>query len=187
MELDIEHVKALYKEMEDEGMALLEKEGVPKELRTFERTMRLRYFGQFRDVEVSWPNVPITEDSIAEGVKEFHKKHRHVYGYSDENYPLEFMGFGLSVIGEIPCTDISKIEKGGTDPKTALKCERDVYFSDEAGFEKTRVYDGAALLSGNVLKGPCIVEDKMTSIVVPPGSKLIVDDYGNFITADSDN
>jgi N-methylhydantoinase A len=182
--LDIERVKALYKEMEDEGMALLEKEGVPKDRRVIERTMQLRYFGQFRDVEVPWPNGPINKETIAEGVKAFHKKHREVYGYSDEKYPLEFMSYGLSVIGKIPRMDIKKIAKGSKDPKAALKGERDAYFEEKNCFVKTRVYEGDKLLSGNVLEGPCIIEEKMTSVVVPPGFKMVVDEYGNYITAD---
>jgi N-methylhydantoinase A/oxoprolinase/acetone carboxylase beta subunit len=85
----------------------------------------------------------------------------------------------------MPRIEISKIGRGGKSPRKALKCERDVYYSEATGFQKTSVYDGAAVLAGMELEGPCIVEERMTSIVVPPGEKLIVDDYGNFITADS--
>ena len=39
------------------------------------------------------------------------------------------------------------------------------------------------LLQGNVLEGPCIVEERMTNVVIPPGFKMRVDEYGNYITA----
>ena len=144
--------------------------------------MQLRYFGQFREVEVPWPGGPITDDAISEGLKAFHRKHGDVYGYSDENYPIEFMGFGLSAIGKMPLVELKEIEHGSKDPSSALKGERDAYFEESHGFVKTRVYDGDKLLCGNVLEGPCIVEERMTTVVVPPQNKVRIDEYGNYIT-----
>jgi N-methylhydantoinase A len=180
--LDLNHLRKLYSEIEGEALAFLEKEGVPKEERTLERTMQVRYFGQFREVEVPWPSGPITEDAVSEGLKVFHRKHGEVYGSSDENYPIEFGSFGLSGIGRIPRIELKEIERGKEDPSAALKGERDAYFEEGKGFMKTRVYDGDKLLCGNMLKGPCIVEQRMTTVVVPPNSKLFVDEYGNYIT-----
>jgi len=181
-DLDIDHVKKLYEEMESEALVLLKKEGVSEEQRNFERTMQLRYFGQFREVEVPWPRGPINDDAISEGLKAFHRKHGDVYGYSDENYPIEFMGFGLSAIGKMPLVELKEIKRGNEDPSSALKGERDAYFEESNGFVKTRVYDGDKLHCGNVLEGPCIVEERMTTIVVPPQNKLRIDEYGNYIT-----
>ncbi|MBW1800707.1 MAG: hydantoinase/oxoprolinase family protein [Deltaproteobacteria bacterium] len=181
-DLDIGHVKMLYEDMESEALVLLEKEGVSEDQRDFERTMQVRYFGQFREVDVPWPGGPITDDAISEGLKAFHRKHGDVYGYSDENYPVEFMGFGLSAIGKMPLVELKGIARGSEDPSSAIKGERDAYFEESNGFIKTRVYDGDKLLCGNLLEGPCIVEERMTTIVVPPQNKLRIDEYGNYIT-----
>jgi N-methylhydantoinase A len=180
--LDLGRVKKLYDEMEAEAFVLFEKEGVHEKQRSLERIMQVRYFGQFREVEVPWPNGPINHESISEGLKAFHRKHGDVYGSSDVNYPVEFVGFGLSAIGKIPRVELKKIERGSEDPSLALKGERDAYFEESHGFVKTRVYDGDKLVCGNLLKGPCIVEERMTTIVVPLESKLLVDEYGNYIT-----
>jgi N-methylhydantoinase A len=182
--LDLEHVKKLYEEMEAEGVAILEKEGVPEDRRILERSLQIRYFGQFRDVGVPWPSGPINRDAISGGIAAFHRKHKETYGYSDENYPIEFMSFGLSAIGKIPRIEIEKIGIGGKDPSSGLKSERNAYFEESNGFVKTRVYDGDKLLCGNILEGPCIVEEKMTNIVIPSNFKMCVDEYGNYITAD---
>jgi N-methylhydantoinase A len=105
-----------------------------------------------------------------------------LYGSSDENYPLQFMGFGLSGIGKMPPMSFREILRGGEDPSNALKGERDAYFEESNGFTKTRVYDGDKLQCDNVLEGPCIVEERMTNIVIPPTFKMRVDEYGNYIT-----
>jgi hypothetical protein len=34
------------------------------------------------------------------------------------------------------------------------------------------------------MEGPCIIEERMTNIVIPPGFTASVDDYGNYIATD---
>lgn len=180
---DLNKVKGLYKEMEGEAVDVLEREGIPKKDRVLERTMRIKYWGQFRDVEVSWPGGAITNAAIAEGVSNFHRRHRELYGSSDSGYPVEFMGFGLRAIGRMPKLRLQKLKKGERNPRAALKGERNAFFEESRGFVKTRIYDGDKLGYGNLLEGPCIVEERMTNVVIPPKFKLRVDQYGNYITA----
>jgi N-methylhydantoinase A len=181
-DLNLEYVKKLYKEMEAEGSLLMEKENVPENQRVLLRTMRLRYYGQFRDLEVSWPSGAITKRAIAEGIANFHHKHESLYGFTFENYPVEFVRFGLTTIGKMPKITLRKIKRGTEDASSALKGERRACFEEINGFVKTKVYNGDELCSGNVLDGPCIVEEKMTSIVIPPNFKMRVDEYGNYTT-----
>ena len=180
---DLNKVKSLYKEMESEAVQVLEREGIPKEDRFLERTMRIKYWGQFRDVEVSWPGGPITNANVAEGIANFHRRHRELYGSSDKEYPVEFMGFGLRAIGRMPKLRLKKLGKGDRNPRAALKSERNAFFEESRGFVKTKIYDGDKLQYGSVLEGPCIVEERMTNVVIPPKFKLRVDQYGNYITA----
>ena len=181
-DLNLEHVKKLYKEMEAEGTLLLEKENVPENQRALLRTLRMRYYGQFRDLEVSWPSGAITKKALAEGIANFHHKHKSLYGFAFENYPVEFVRFGLTAIGKMPKVTLKKIKRGTKDASSALKDERKAYFEEINGFVKTRVYNGDELCPGNVLDGPCIVDEKMTSIVIPPNFKMCVDEYGNYMT-----
>ena len=180
--LEKDGLKKLYKEMMAEAVSVLKREGIPEKDRVLERTMRVKYWGQFRDVEVSWPNGPIINKNLAEGVANFHRRHKDLYGSSDKDYPIEFMGFGLRAIGRMPKLRLMKVSKGNKSPQHAQKGEREAYFDENRGFTKTKIYDGDKLLTGNVLEGPCIVEERMTNIVIPPKFKLSVDQYGNYIT-----
>ncbi len=181
--LDLDHVKKLYTEMEAEGITMLEKEGVPESQRVLQRTLRMRYYGQFRDVEVSWPSGPITREAIAEGIANFHRRHKELFGTSNDNYPLEFMSFGLIAVGKMPKTTLKEIGRGAADASAALKGERDAYFEETDGFTKAKVYDSESLRAGNVLEGPCIVEEQMTTVVIPPKFRMRVDAFGNYATA----
>jgi N-methylhydantoinase A len=180
---NLNKVKSLYKEMEREALQVLEREGILKKDRLLERTMRVKYWGQFRDVEVSWPGGPITSAHLSEGITNFHRRHRELYGSSDKDYPIEFMGFGLRAIGRMPKLRLKRLDKGNQNPQAAQKGERQAYFEEGKGFMRTKIYDGDKLLSGNVLEGPCIVEERMTNVVIPPKFKLRVDPYGNYMTA----
>ncbi|OGA32086.1 MAG: hypothetical protein A3G80_07570 [Betaproteobacteria bacterium RIFCSPLOWO2_12_FULL_62_13b] len=180
--LDLERVRKLYDEMEAEADQTLAREGVPRDKRKFVRSMDLRYYGQFNEVEVEWPTGAVTDEAISAGVANFHAKHKELYGYSNEKYPIELMSFKLSARGAMPHIELTKIGQGDRSPSAALKGVRDAYFEDTRGFVETRIYDGDRLLGGNILEGPCIVEERATTIVVPPGFKIKVDEYGNCFT-----
>jgi N-methylhydantoinase A len=74
------------------------------------------------------------------------------------------------------------LKKGDKDPRAALKGKRDAYFEESKAFVETAVYDGDKLMNGNILEGPCIVEEKMTTVVIPPGNKMRVGEYGDYLT-----
>jgi len=180
--LDLARVKALYDEMEAEGIATLQREGVPEELRVLERSMMVRYHGQFREIEVKWPSDPINPSTIEAGIAAFHARHEELFGYGDKNYPIDFMAWKLTAIGKIFPPKLKPLKRGGADPSAALKGARDAYFEETRAFVKTAVYDGDKLMNGNILEGPCIVEERMTTVVIPPGNKMRVGEYGDYLT-----
>jgi N-methylhydantoinase A len=67
------------------------------------------------------------------------------------------------------------------DPSAALKRKRRAYFKDLGGFVETSCYDGDKLRPGNVIAGPAIVEEKDTTVVLPPGAELKVDAFDNYM------
>ncbi len=166
--------------MEAEGIKTLQREGVSEEQQLWVRLMDVRYYGQFGEIEVPWPSGEITKEAISAGVAAFHVKHRELYGYSDENYPIQLSQFKLTAIGKMPRIQLKKIERGGEDSSPALKGKRDVFFEEAGGFVKTPIYDGDRLLCGNILEGPCVVEERKTTVVIPPKFRMRIDEYGNY-------
>ena len=181
-DLDIEHLKGLYNEMETEGLATLEREGVPEELRVLERSMMVRYHGQYREIESKWPGGPIDEKVIEAGIEAFHDRHKELYGYSDKDYPIDFLAWKSTAIGKVSTPKLHSLEKGGEDPSGALKGKREAYFEESKGFLESVIYDGDKLMHGNILDGPCIIEETMTTVVIPPGYKMRVGEYGDYLT-----
>ncbi len=180
--MDFARLKKLYDEMEAEGLDTLNRESVPKAQQELIRYMEVRYHGQYRQLSVPWPNGPINKKAIEAGASNFHAKHKEIFGWSDENYPIEFLAWKITAVGKVLRPKYQKIGRGGSDPAAALKGKRDAYFEEKKAFVKTAVYDGDKLLAGNVLEGPCIVEERLTTLVIPPTFKMKVGEYGDYIT-----
>jgi N-methylhydantoinase A len=82
-----------------------------------------------------------------------------------------------------PPFKLVKQRAAGRDASGAMKRKRQVYFKEAGKFVKTPCYDGNRLRYGNVITAPAIIEETNTTVVVPPGTKLTVDVYGNYIIA----
>jgi N-methylhydantoinase A len=180
---DLGRINALYGEMEKEAVATLLREGGKKKDILIEKSMDMRYYGQIREKEAVVPAGPVTKDSLAKTSTRFHEKHHKTIGYSDPNYPTQIIRLHLSGTAKVEKPRFKKIPRGGKDPAMALKGTRRAYFAESKGFVATKVYDGDKLLAGNVLSGPSIVEEKLTTLVILPKMKVHVDPYGNYVSS----
>ena len=61
------------------------------------------------------------------------------------------------------------------------KGERPVYFGPAVGLLATGVYDRYALVPGDRLAGPAVIEERESTTVVDPGADITVDGHGNLI------
>ena len=65
----------------------------------------------------------------------------------------------------------------GEDPQDALKGKRSAYWDER--FQDVRVYEQDLLKCGNIIGGLAIIESANTTILVPPGSRYMIDQYLN--------
>src|SRR3989304_2178899 len=59
--------------------------------------------------------------------------------------------------------------------------ERDVYFAEAGGFHTTPVLSRNRLAPGTQIKGPAIIEESESTVVVGPGAQVTVDETGNLV------
>ena len=64
---------------------------------------------------------------------------------------------------------------------TALKGERLAYFPEAEGYLRTPVYNRYALAAGTALRGPAIVEERESTLVIGPNAAISVDTYGTLV------
>ena len=184
-EVNIEEVKGFYDSLEEEGIAILKRQGVAEKDMKLVRGAEMRYFGQLHDVDVAIPETkegePFTEATLKELIGKFHEQHRALFGWSDPALPSVLAILKLQAIGMRAPLKLEKQPASAKDASSALKRSRSVYFKELGKFEETPCYDADRLRHGNVITGPAIVEETKTTVVVPQGAELTVDAYENYI------
>jgi len=172
-------INELWGEMEEKAISRLKKEGVSSQSIMLHRSIDMRYKGQSFEITVPVSGGKITENVINEITRDFDNAHNRLYGYSCDD-PIEGVNFRVSAIGKTPKITPKKLTgEGGLE--RALKYYRDAFFKKYDGYIETPVYERDLLSSGNVLKGPAIVEQMDSTTVIHPGQVGTVDDYGNLI------
>jgi N-methylhydantoinase A/oxoprolinase/acetone carboxylase beta subunit len=172
--------------MEKEAIAVLKREGVAQKEIIIEKSLDMRYYGQLREQNAQMPAGPVTRDTLQITLDRFHEKHRKIIGYSDNTYPTEIVRLHLTGISRVIPPQVPKIPQGDMDVSRAVKSTRKAFFRDFRDYVEVKVYDGEKLLAGNVMPGPCIIEERMTTLVVPPNMKMKVDDYGNYVKVEEE-
>lgn len=184
-EINLETLKDIFDSLEKEGTAILQKQGVEEKDIKFIRGAEMRYFGQLHDVNVilreTKKGEPFTEVTFKELIQNFHIQHQTLYGWSDSFLPTVIATVKLQAIGLRPPLKLEKKPISGKDSSAALKRKRQVFFKDFGGFIETPCYNPDLLSPGNNITGPAIIEEKNTTIILPPGAELMVDEYENYI------
>jgi len=184
-EADIEKMKALYGAMEKEAVSTFARQGIREKDMAVVHGAEMRYFGKLRDIDVVLPEKKIgsqfSKATLKELVATFHTRHRALYGWGDPALPATIALLKLRVIGRRRPFVPTRQPFSGKNPSKALKRKRRVYFKESGGFVLTPCYDGDKLRHGNVIQGPAIIEEKKTTVVIPPRSKVTVDAYENYL------
>ena len=65
--------------------------------------------------------------------------------------------------------------------RTARKGVRPVYFAEAQSYVECPVYDRFALTAGKHLRGPAVIEEPESTVVIGPGSAAVSDRDGNLM------
>jgi N-methylhydantoinase A len=177
-ELDFEYLNAIYAEMEASATAVIRQSSVRAEVRV-QRAADMRYVGQGYEVPVPVPVGALSEASVAALRDAFTSAYVQRYGYSSPDEPIEATTWKLTASGSGPTVTLPRHPRsaGPASPKG----ERKAYFPETGGFIAVPTYEREALCSGMSLRGPCIVEERESTTILPPGTRASVDDYANLI------
>jgi len=171
-------LEAEFASLESEARDRLSIEGIEGDRVQLRRLMDMRYVGQWRSLTV--PVSTPLEENLDASLERFHVEHEREYAFSDREQTVEI--YGLRVIG-LGLIDKPEFPKLGTMTglDAARAGARPVYFGEAGGFLDAAVYHRLALPAGTAFDGPAIVEQMDSTVVVPPGWRATVDDYGNIV------
>jgi len=175
-----------FKKMENEGVRQLAKEKVRKENIEITWSADLRYEGQSWELNV--PIEPMSEmdkEDIKRIIDTFHVLHQQVYSYSEPEEVVEFVNLRIRVKGKNPALSLPAEKKDVFLLKNGWKSIREVYF-DSLGWKKIPVYERENLSIGSKINGPCLVEEAISTTLIPPEFHCVIDEYRNIIITHKD-
>lgn len=169
----------VFDQMVQEAIEHLGKEGFSPQNIALTGIADMRYAGQAWELTVPIPVHADSPQDIQTITDSFQALHQRTYGYTMDESEVVFVNLRLSAIGVIPKLEFKAEEQLRNNAQEALKGFRKVYF-DEGPLD-TAIYQREKLCKGSSLKGPAIIEEHASTIVVLPGDTARVDAYGNVI------
>ena len=95
--------------------------------------------------------------------------------------PTQLVNMRVSAVAPSSKPVMAEIEAGAGDGSAARKAARQVYFEGVQGYVECPTYDRTKLGAGDSFDGPAIIEEWNSTIIVQPGHKLTVDNFGNLL------
>ena len=186
--IDREAFNARVRGMIEKAKQDLAAEGLADQKTVFSVELDMLYGGLVQVKRVSSPVLTIDSDNDARRVyEEFEKEFAEAFSPHVVNKPggvyLDGIVLKATVITEK--MDLPAYPLDGPDPAAARTRSRSAYWPELGSRTDTDVFAFDALRPGNVVLGPAIVEMEFSTIVVPPGQQLRVDEHGLGILTDA--
>lgn len=172
-------INSLYKKIEKDGYKHLKKDGFAEKDIRAERSIEMRYVGQVHECTVEIGNFEINEKTINKVKEAFHKRHEQLYTYSERHNTIEVVNIESTLFGRVKKPKQENIARGSS-PAKAIKLHRKAIFSANGRATRTPVYEGEMLGAGASIKGPAIIEEETTTIVIQPGWRARLDASGSY-------
>ncbi|WP_208025964.1 hydantoinase/oxoprolinase family protein [Amycolatopsis acidicola] len=166
----IARLRDILAELEQQARVWLGEQGVATGQPRFDVSADLSYLGQAFELRV--PLTDLTEEAVAEAL---HAEHERLYGFRDTTAPIRLGTARLTVVGPVPPLPSRTVPAGGGEPEPGGT--RPVFLGED--WTEARVYQRAALRAGDRFSGPAVVEQEDTTVVVPGGWSVTVDEFGN--------
>jgi N-methylhydantoinase A len=140
----------------------------------------MRYVGQEHPVTVDLGEAVFRKRDRQGLKRHFDDEHLQRYGTNAPKERAEIVSLRASVAGMMKKPALERIAKGGRAPaRAAAAGKRNAWFGGKR--YSTPAYRRDALLAGNRIEGPALIEEHASTTVVMPGDRLRVDDFGNLV------
>jgi N-methylhydantoinase A/oxoprolinase/acetone carboxylase beta subunit len=174
---DFKEIEKIFKEMEAEGAKTLKKTGTEENTR-FERSVDMRFVGQGSETDTPIPEKDFTKIKKGEVRRRFDEIYEKLYGRTYPDSRVEFVNFKVRASLPEKLLQFPKLEKKGDSLQDAVKGQRSAYSGMAEDFIPHTVYDRYRLFPNAEFKGPAIVEERESTVVIGEDASVSADDYG---------
>ena len=174
--LNFTKMKKAFLDMEKKGTKLLLQTGTNKKHISINNSTLMRYIGQGYEIEVPLNKEVLSLKNIKNIKLEFEKVYQNLFGRI-EKMPMEIISWRTIASGPLPNFSLNFNVK-----KKSLSKEkkRKVFFGGKK-FNDTIVLDRSSLSKNFKSIGPLIIEERESTLVIPPNFKVQMHESGNLI------
>ncbi|MDG1317735.1 MAG: hydantoinase/oxoprolinase family protein [Paracoccaceae bacterium] len=177
--LNFKTAQGIFETLEARGNDLLKMCGLVAHDMTFTCSALMRYSGQGYEVEVPLEFETIINENCIEILNSFEAVYKELFGRT-EKMPLEIISWRVVASGPTP-KFVLKAPFATTNKGCMLKRQRRVYFGESTGFTDASIFDRTKLEVGFSTFGPAIVEERESTLVIPPEFNLTIEASGNML------
>jgi len=149
---------------------------------TLARSVDMRYRYQVHEINVPIPpgEAPLTEEDLEAVYARFDELYENAYGKGSAYRAAgrEIVTLRVTGSGALPKPALRPREGGG-EASAARKGTRPIYFEEFGDFVPTALYDVARMRPGMVIAEPGVIETPITTILINPGDRAVMDNLGN--------
>jgi N-methylhydantoinase A len=179
--IDFTHLNTIFEEMETRGRALLRQAGVPAEAVTVTRSADMRYLHQGFEINVPVASGRLGPADIPRLQANFDQEYERMYKRLNAEVDVEALNWRVIVSGPRPSIHMRQADRQSNTTEAPRRGERLAYFPETSGYVTCAVYDRYQLAPGMALRGPAIIEERESTVVVDPGARVEVDAYQNVV------
>ncbi|HVW46342.1 MAG TPA: hydantoinase/oxoprolinase family protein [Solirubrobacterales bacterium] len=171
-------VNAIFAALEAEARAELEGEGFGTAEIELSRVVEMKFPLQVHRVDVEVPPGELDETDMEEQMQRFVIKYEQLYGagsaFADAGAEIGL--FRVVARGVLPKLALAGESGAAGEPEPRT---REVYWRELGGFHATPIHDAASCVSGFAVEGPAVIDLPVTTVVIPPGARGVVDEVGS--------
>ena len=176
-----EFEKAFVK-LEREAGAVIAKTVSKRTRVTIARSADMRFVGQGFELVVALPPGPYTERSAAALRAAFTKVYGKTFGHVPPVGEIEIINIRVAASAQVAKGEL-KVASGKRGESGALKGKRRAWVGARGRFELLPVYDRYRLAIGVAVRGPAIIEEDSTTLILPPKARATVERSGNIVVS----
>src|SRR5207302_672617 len=179
---DLGALETAFRALEDEARAVMSDTGLKLETATVRRLADGRFLGQGFDLVVDLPDGPYDDspDCRRRLTTAFETAYRAKFALTPPDVPIEFINIRVAVRAPVAGAEVTVLGEG-RGRGGAVKGTRPAYFPERRRFEETTVYDRVKLAPGEEIRGPAVLEEEGSTLVIGPGGVGHVAATGNII------
>lgn len=173
----VENLMRIRHELKQKMLSRFQAEGYSASQVALGWSADLHFQGQASEIRLELPRDLLKEQGIQALNKAFEVEHQRLYGHqSDPESPIEIIAVRLVGRVATPTREMKFKPRGST---FTAQSQRRAYFGSDYGLIETPVI-ARSDLSGTT-KGPLMIDEYDSTIVIPPGMSVQRDEHGNLI------